>query len=159
STKPDKDGLAPAERALSYINSYQRVSVAGPMVYMPSGILVKNGDQQLNTCNTKVMAPADGDPEIWGPEGNFPFVSRLSGLFPAGLPFDHVQSWAAWAYQHAYIQQPTLGQVLFICGPTGIGKTLWSTEVMGGIFGGYADATTFLTGGDGGFNIEMWPKG
>lgn len=158
SSKPDKDESSPVERALSYINSYQRVTGAGPMVLMPSGIIVKDGDQYLNTCNTRVMAPAEGDPEVWGDSGKFPFVSKLAAIIPAGVPFNRHIAYHAWAYQHALKQEPVPGQVLFICGPTDIGKTLWARHVIGKIFGGFADATDYLTGGDGGFNMEMWPK-
>jgi hypothetical protein len=157
SSRATADGPSLMDLAVEHIHNMQRVAEAGPVVCRPSGIIWTNGIQKLNTSNVRVMQPAEGPPEVWGDAGNFPWVCRLSAMLPEGTARTTVIAWLAWAYQHAYRMEPVSGQVLFICGPVGVGKTLWNREIMGTIFGGFAEANSFLTGEDS-FNIEMFFK-
>jgi len=158
SPKMDENGVSLVEQALSYINRYQQVDSAGPMVFFPSGIVSIMGETRLNTCNTKAIAPAEGPPEVWGADGNFAWLSSLTEFLDPE-PLRYLISWLSWAYFHAYQQKPASGQAIFICGPTDMGKTLWSQQVVGALFGGFADAVDHLTGEDAGFNIDLWGKG
>jgi hypothetical protein len=158
SSKIGPDGKSPIKAALEYIHNVQRVVEAGPTIYRPSGLLFQNGSYRLNTCDVKVLAPAEGPAEVWGPTGNFPWLSKASEIAPAGIAHTTFIAWQARAYQHAYRQEPVAGQVLFLCGPAAVGKSLWNREIMGRMFGGFAEANSFLSGDDI-FNREMFYSG
>ena len=159
SPKTDKQGLTDVDRALHHIDTLQSVSRATPFVFQPSGILRKDGKLVLNTSDVRVLQPA-GEPgeAVWGDAGQFPWVSKLFGLFPDARSYNVVRAWLAHGYKHAYKQEPTSGQVLFMAGPVGVGKTLLNNAVFGALFGGFAEATAFLTGEDN-FNSELFDAG
>lgn len=71
---------------------------------------------------------------------------------------EHVIAWLALAYQSAYNRVRQSGQVLFLCGAQGVGKTLFSRGIVGGLMGGFGEAGSFLNGNDG-FNSELFECG
>ena len=79
-------------------------------------------------------------------------------LFPDEHSRQVTLAWASWAYKHAYRLEPASGQVLFIAGPVGVGKTLLNRGVFGALFGGFAEAGSLLTGDDN-FNSELFNVG
>jgi hypothetical protein len=155
--KPDKAGVSLVERAILYIQNSQRVESASPFIYQPSGLLYRNGKCHLNICSTRVLQPADGV-AVWGPDGQFPWLSKFMDLIPDEHARLVVLAWLAWGYRHAYHLDPVSGQVLFLAGPVGVGKTLFNRAVVGALFGGFMEAGAFLTGTDN-FNAEMFHYG
>lgn len=158
SSKPDKSGVSEIDRALEYIQSGQRIVGAAPFVFRPSGILTRNNVRILNTSTLRAMQPAEGT-AVWGANGQFPWVSSV---FMENL-LDETQlsvllAWTSHGYKAAYTQKPTSGQVLFIAGPPGHGKTLLNRAILGAIFGGIAEAADFLLGQDN-FNAELFRSG
>lgn len=156
-TKPGPDGVSLVDRALEHIQNNQQIVGAAPFIFQPAGIISRHGFNFLNTSNRKVMQPTEGV-EIFGPTGNFPWVSSIFELLVDKVSKETVLAWLAWGYRHAYREEPVSGQVLFIAGPVGVGKTLLNRAIMGAIFGGFAEAGTFLMGEDN-FNSELFGVG
>lgn len=156
-TKPGSDGISLVDRALEHIQNNQQIVGAAPFIFQPPGVLVRHGFKFLNTSTRRVLQPAEGV-ETFGPGGNFPWVSQLFEIFVDDISRNTVLAWLAWGYRHAYRLEPVSGQVLFIAGPVGVGKTLLNRAVFGGIFGGFAEAGPFLMGEDN-FNSELFGFG
>lgn len=155
STKAAKDGTSPLEEAMCYIRNHHKVVDALPFVMQPSGLLVKNGNRVLNISDARVKTPAEGKQE-WGPNGNFPWISAfIEHLFPKLAARERVLAWAARAYRGAYLLQPESGHALFIAGGVGVGKTLFSRSILAPLFGGLAEAASYLLG-ETTFNSELF---
>lgn len=157
STKPDKAGVSPVDRALEHIQNAQRITAATPFIFQPTGIVHRHGKKFLNTSQVRVVQPAEGS-TVWGPQGNFPWLSQFFNIFPDDHSRSVVLAWIAWGYKGAYALEPTSGHVLFMCGPVGVGKTLLNRGILGTLFGGFAEAGPFLTGEDN-FNSELFNVG
>ena len=156
SKKVDSTGATLIKQALSFIHENQRVSAALPLVYKDEGLVRFENETRLNISDVKVLPPS-AEPGVYGPDGNFPFLSAVLKMFPEGRPFDTNMSWLHRAYKAGYDREPCLGQVLFICGPKGQGKTFWVTGVVAALLGGMKDATVLLSG-DANFNSDMFAK-
>lgn len=144
------------DRAMEYIHDYQKVEGAGPFIFRPPGVirLYDSGKSFLNICNTRVLAPS-GQKEVWGPEGNFPWLSRfLDLLFDPVWQKEWFLAWWKVYYESGHFRKPTFGHAVFLVGPSGVGKSLLS-KIVGTSVGGYVDATQFLLGNDS-FNSELW---
>ncbi len=164
SGKPDKTGVSDVARALDYIRDHQRVKGAFPFVYRPAGIIRVNDCPILNISTVRTLSPA-ADPGIWGPEGNFPWISKLiDHLFTfegsQELQQEFFLSWTARSYDGAYHQKPDKGHHIFIAGPGNVGKTLINDGILRALFGGTADAEKFLSGeenfGSEVFHVGFW---
>lgn len=159
SPKVDKAGVSAIDRALTYIQEHQAVEIAAPFVFYPPGPQILNGRRVLNISTKTPMQPAAELTE-WGPTGKFPWLSAfLEGL----LQREHMQLelWLAWtkrAYSSYLERAPVAGQVLFLIGPPGVGKTLMSRAILGELFGGFAEAGPYLLGEDS-FNAELFASG
>lgn len=144
--------------AMQHIQNFQHVDEVVSYVFHPPGILSMNNCRKLNRCQVKAMEPAEGKQE-WGPRGNFPFVSEVfDKVIEKEIARLTTLAWGCWGYRGAYALEPTQGQVLFMCGGVGVGKTLINREIWGAIFGGYAEAGAFLSGQDP-FNSELFNVG
>lgn len=149
------------DQALNYIESVNRVDGAGPCLYRPSGVIrVSQGQRFLNTLDLKPLAAAE-DPQQWGEQGRFPFISDWFGkIFWRPEPLSHFLSWFHLFYKSAVNQKPRQGHAIFLSGGVGIGKSLLTRWVIGHAMGGYADAAPFLMGEDsfGGelFSAPVW---
>lgn len=160
SPKVDKSGVSEIDRCLEHIRKFQRVEIAAPYPFRPEGLITVNNEQVLNTSMLRVMQPAPG-PAVWGPTGNFPWISNFLDHFlstPEQLPF--LLSHAAYFYQSALILKPVPGQAVILVGVPGAGKTFYSTAIVGPSFGGFCDASKYLSGDDafGGelFEVAIW---
>lgn len=163
SSRSDRSGVSPLERAIGFIQIQQRVDAAMPIVYRPTGLLQFNGRAVLNTTKIRVLEPAPAPATQWGSEGKFPWLSAfLDGLFAVhtdnGLQRDLFLAWLRHAYDGFYHLRPRQGHVLFLVGPAGVGKTLLNRRIVGTLFGGYAEAGPYLLGEDS-FNSELFKVG
>jgi hypothetical protein len=147
-----KDGGVPSEvnRAISYVQNWHGIAGAAPFVFQPPGIIVRNGTKFLNTHTRRPLLPANV-PGVWGPEGNFPFLSKfLDGfLSPHSIPekpLRYLLAWTARFYQGCYHLNLESGQNNYIMGPTGVGKTFWNQLILPCLVGGSAEAQAFLMG-------------
>lgn len=143
------------ESAIMLVRDNNLVTSAGSFAGYKKGLMTYNGNRYLNIHNRDVLQPAP-ESGIWGPKGNFPFLSKfLDGFFssPEQLPF--FLAWLARFYKYSFLRDPRSGQVMFIAGQAGRGKTFLNTAVIGTLMGGFADANKFLRGDDS-FNAEMF---
>lgn len=130
-------------QALTTIDRLQRVDGAFPCLYLREEV-VRDGDQRyLNISRVRPLHSA-GVHREWG--DGFPWLARyLDGLFDA-TQRDVFLSWLAHFYQHAAKGKPRRGQALFVAGPKSAGKTFLNQRVIGGLMGGFQEATQYVLG-------------
>lgn len=157
-TKAKNELDSDCDRALDHITGSQRVDAALPAVFRPSGFWIdEHSRPMLNTSKVQVMAPA-AEPAVWGPGGNLVWISAFLEHLLDREQLEHLIAWAHWGYFHARHNKPRSGQVLFIAGPVGVGKTLINRAILGRIFGGVAEAGPWLMG-ESNFNGELFGAG
>ncbi len=143
---PKGENFSEVEAVLHRLETSKYVAAALPFPCDPREVVLIDGVPHLNVSNVRVIQPT-AEVKEWG-EG-FPFVSGyLSQLFLHEDSLTHVLAWMRHAYLGALRGSPTRGHALFIAGPTGTGKTLFSRCIMGNIFGGCRDASAVLVDGD-----------
>lgn len=147
SSKLDKTGSSELLRALAYIQTRQIIAGVGPFVYYPPGPVEVNHVRVLNTCTVKVVQPS-GVPEVWGPEGRFPFISSILDALFLPEPLSHVLSWYKVAYEAGYNRRPRPGHVIVLGGAVESGKSFVSNRIFADGLGGGIDATKYLMGED-----------
>lgn len=158
SKKAPGEDASPVDLALQHVRNYNRVEGAAPFVFRVPGIIRINGGKVLNTYCGSALLPA-GEPAVWAAEGNLPFLyTWLPRLFRTSEQLEFVVAWLSYAYRGAYERNPQPGHSLFLAGGTGVGKTLFAREVVGGLMGGFADAASLLAGSDN-FNSDMFRVG
>jgi hypothetical protein len=160
STKPDKQGISDLDRALQHIQSVGAIVGAGPFVGRPDGVFIEKGYAILNRNTRKVLRPS-GRKEIWGPTGNFPFLSRyFDRLFGSAEQLPFFLAWLSYFYASYYKQNPRSGQAVFIAGDPGVGKTFLSQGLLPRLMGGGRDASDVLLGktqfGSEMFEVPLW---
>lgn len=134
------------DRAAEYIRQHQQVQNVGPFMFQPTGLLEYNGALSLNTYTRQVLQPS-GKPETWGEKGDFPWISYfLDNYLSTPIQLDFLLSHSAIFYRSGYYQKPTSGHNIFISGPVGRGKSLFTQQIMGPLVGGVVDANAFITG-------------
>ena len=133
-----------------------RVHAALPIVHQPEGKIFLNGKMILNTWKDSTLKPSSEERPM-DPKIDFPFIHKL--WFEDGFdPHEQLDFFLAWLrrwYISALKFQPCRGQVLVICGPPGSGKSFSSQIVLGGIFGGFQDASDFFVNQEN-FNGHMF---
>lgn len=143
------------DRALHRIELTKRVEAAIPFPHNRHTIVTHNGLSYLNTANTKLW-PAALDPQQWGE--NFPWIADfLTGFFADRRNLDHFLAWLHVWLKLAHDGNPRKGQAMFIAGPPGTGKTLLSTQIIGRMVGGCAEATSYLVEGNR-FNNDLFER-
>lgn len=137
SSRADANGVSPVDNALVSIQDLQAVDQVVRLPATPSGIIHKNGKRELNTLYQPVISAVPGQ---------LIFIEEyLHALFEE-RPLCHALTWAKYAWETGDRFDMRPGQTLFIVGPPGVGKTLFSTVLMSGLLGGSMDASSFLTG-------------
>lgn len=155
STKPDKSGRAPLKVALSHIHNTGRIIGAGPFVFSPPGPMVYQGRKVLNTYKDKAIRPVS-EPQIWGPDGNFPFLSlHFDWLFDPLIQKDFFLAWFKHRYAAAIELVPRSACHIYLMGKPNMGKTFTSRGVVGKLLGGFVDASGFMLGTSTNFTSEL----
>ncbi len=143
---PKGENFSEVDSVLHRLETTKYIAAALPFPCNPNELVLIDGVPHLNISNVRVIQPASESKE-WG-EG-FSFVSGyLSQLFLHDNSLVHILAWMRHAYLGALRGDPSRGHALFIAGPTGTGKTLFSRCIMGNIFGGCRDASACLVDGD-----------
>ncbi len=147
STQRPKGAESEVNRALMHIRHWSGIIGAAPFVFRPSGVIHLSGDQRvLNTFTRKAVSAAPG-PVQWGPDGPMPFISNyLGGFFDPHEQLDFFLAWLQRFYVSCAELKIESGQNIFVIGPTGIGKTLLSSQVIAKLVGGNAAAENYLLG-------------
>jgi hypothetical protein len=131
-------------RALTTIEKLQHVDGAFPCLFLRDDVVTDGTHRYLNIARALPLAPPPGPAPAWG-EG-FPWLAA----YFTGLLDDEQRPWLfAWLahfYQSAAAGRPRRGHALFLAGPATAGKTLLSRCIIGGLVGGFQDASNYLLG-------------
>lgn len=148
SSKPGSSGVSPIDMALQHIHNHAWIKNAAPFVFRRPGPIEFLGERRLNTYTGKPISPAEGKQQ-WGPQGNFPFISKfLDSLFdPKDPQLTHFLAWCQYYFRSAFEWLPYPGQYATFSGGVGCGKTFLSRRIIGTAVGGFADASDFLVEG------------
>ena len=157
-SKKKGERFSEVEAAFAHIHNEHRVKAHASFAFFPKGRITFNGFDYLNTHTRDAMSPAEGK-AVWGPEGQFPWISSFyDGFFatPDQLPF--YLSWASYFYRGCYLRELTLGHAIYIAGPVACGKTFSNRKIIGPIVGGFAEAASHLLG-ETQFNSQLFDYG
>jgi hypothetical protein len=150
--------LSEMDRLLYSIQHENRLEGAGPYVFRPPGLIQIGEHRKLNTFSRKlcIMHPR---PVKWG-EGFDELIAPFTEHLFAEYQIRYLLSWLNWAWKGYSIYRPETGQALILAGKPGMGKSCWTNEVIGELFGGAVDASAYMTGEDtfGGelYNTAIW---
>jgi len=140
--------MSEIDRVEDELKNRKLVAAALPFVHKPAGLIRFQSDFILNTNTRKCMAPAEPGSVrdiLHGRNERFPWVYRfLQGFFSPTEQLQYFLAWLKWFYEHGLAEEPKQGHMLVIAGPAGKGKTFMSTQLIGRMVGGCADATQFL---------------
>jgi hypothetical protein len=151
-----KETSSEIDKAMVAIQQTKRVQNVAPFIYCPEEIVSFNGLKYLNISQRKMMEPASED-------GDFPWLKKFlldPGIWDEAVDSDGVGqrdyflAWLKRFWESGRAGRLLSGQMLFIAGEAGQGKTFLSSFIMGQISGGHSDASGFLLGG-GDFNKEL----
>lgn len=150
-TRTKKQTSSELTDALSNIESLHRVDGAFPAIFSSDESVIWNGKKYLNTSMVRALRPVS-EPQEWGV--NFPWLAEF--LRARFLPdvWEYEIAWTQRVYAGALSGVPAAVQASFLVGGTNLGKTLYSNKIIGGLLGGFADATSYLTQGSQ-FNKEL----
>ena len=139
-----KTNSSEVDDAIYHIVDNNYVTAAIPFVHRKPGLHRLPDGVYLNTSNVSVCQPVE-DPVDWG--DGFPWIAKfLDGYFSSPEQLDFFLAWLQRFYQTAYEQHMERGQAVFIAGPVGMGKTLLSNRIVGGMVGGASDVTSYMLG-------------
>ena len=143
-------GVSPLCEAKLHIAMHNRVEGVGHAVFFPSGLIrAPDGRRVLNISTRAPLAPSEERGVEWGPGGQIPFLSSFyEHLFPDEVARIAWLGWLGYAYSGALARRPAQGQVAFVAGPPGVGKSMQSQGILSPLFGGCADASAYLHGKD-----------
>ena len=132
-------------------NDARHVVAAVPFALNKNEVVDWNDKRYLNTSTTRLLEPAAN-------VGEFPWIkSYLHRLIPDEFEREHFFAWVRHWYKLTRAGKYGRGQAIFLCGPTGTGKTLLSNQLLARIFGGHVP-TTKVALGETGFNAELLEK-
>jgi hypothetical protein len=135
----------------------RRVQNVAPFIYNPQEIIEFNGQKYLNINGRKMMAPAEE-----GLDGEFPWLREFfdkiwddeTDAHGVGQR-DYFLAWLKRFWETGRKGRLASGQVVFIAGDVGRGKSFLSNFILGRcIAGGFGDASAYLLGGES-FNKEL----
>ncbi len=147
--------MSEIDRAVVNIAFQSRITGAFPFLYRNEDLVTIDDDDYLNVLRLRIVI-ADSGRREWG--SGFPWIAQyLDQIFPDDVQRDVFIGWLGHFYRSASAGKLRKGQAMFIAGPPGIGKTFLSQRLVGGLMGGFAEATNFLLGRTE-FNAEMFIK-
>lgn len=154
SAKARGERTSQVEDALLTVQDLRRVHFAAPLCGRPSGAYQENGVTVLATTSPKIVGAMPGDPSPLEQ-----FFLNLFGLEQdelATVQMEVFLSWLKIARQSLKNPDQHLpGQVLFLCGPKGAGKTL-SQDFLTRLLGGRSADPAGVIFGRSEFNGDCW---
>ncbi len=139
-------------KTLNIIHNNRRIHSTANIFHQPLTVQEINCRKILNTSVLRLMQPHP-EPVAWG--DGFPRLAAFyEGWFEEvpgegeNIQLVHYLAWLQHFYKSCLAQKPQPGQILFIAGPVDQGKTMSSTKILGDIFGGFIDASNYVTGKD-----------
>lgn len=157
STKPDNSGKSAVEKALDHIHNHQLIEGAAPFVMQRPGLITYQDKRILNIYSGKPCEPMAGKQKL-GPHGNAPFISALlTSRFDPAKQFDFWMAYMKHYYESAFYWLSNPGQNITMQGGPGTGKTFINRNLIGGLVGGFADASRYIIE-DSQFNSDLMDK-
>lgn len=151
-----KDTCSEVDKALIAVQQGKRVENVAPFIFNQQEIVQFNGQKYLNINKRSMMAAA---PE--GVDGDFPWLREFfdkvwdDEVCHGGIgQRDYFFAWLKRFWESGLAGRLLSGQVVFIVGHAGQGKTFLSNFILGSIAGGFGDASAYLLGGES-FNKEL----
>lgn len=135
--------LPEVKRAIYAIQNLRVVDGAVPCVGHHPGIVHINNEKVLNIARARPISPLEcSEDEALT---HVPFLREFTSylLGPEQLPY--FLHWLKRYYEGFLHYRPNQGQITFIAGDVGIGKTFLST-IVGWLMGGSSDASDYLMG-------------
>lgn len=147
---------AKIEDAIFHVQDNNRVAGAAPFVFQTPGQIEYGGQTFLNTWRNNVLKPAESAEGFNSTWINY-FLQNF--LDPAEqLPW--ILAWFQHLYKSGVELLPRPGQNIFILGGINRGKTFFVREIVGGLAGGFVDASSYLVQGDSfgseNFQVPIW---
>ncbi|MBP7831071.1 MAG: hypothetical protein KA248_14265 [Kiritimatiellae bacterium] len=150
---PRDETASELDRALFAIQQNNTVECVAPQVFQPRGLNRIGAARVVNCSNLECCQPSED--RAAGPE-SFPWIHGfLQGFFDPPEALDNFLAWLQRWYRSALERAMLPGQTLYIAGPPNRGKTLLSNVILSQMFGGHADASSFLTGEET-FNSQLF---
>ena len=142
--------LSELENAILIIQRDSRIDEVAPIVFDESTVVQSGPNKILNTSTLKAIQPAgDSDKKKW------PFIEKwLKQFFKDEQSLNYFYAWLQRIYSAVLYKDSKQGHALLLVGPTNKGKSLLSNKLIGGLLGGFADASDYLSG-DSKFNKEL----
>lgn len=154
SAKAKGERTSQVEDALLTVQDLRRVHYAGPLCGRSAGAYLDNGVTILATTSPRIVEPGPGDSSL--------LEQFFLGLFGAGqdeLSTTQMEVFLAWLkIARQSLKQPDQhlpGQVLFLAGPAGCGKTL-AQDMITRLLGGRAADPAGVIFGRSEFNGDSW---
>lgn len=152
STESRRGAASEVASAMTSIESCKKVDGAFPCLFSEKDVVEDGNRTYLNISRAKCIRAGDTVRQ-WG-EG-FPWLAAyIDGLFDQQQK-EVFLSWLAHFYNNARTHTPRKGHALFVAGPVSAGKTFLSQRVVGGLVGGFSDASAYLLGKTD-FNEELF---
>lgn len=168
STRKKGETSSEVDDAEVSIQIHRKVDYAKRLIHYRKGLLVWHGKKFLNMGAPTPMQPAPqmDRPMEWS-DGTkyFPLIKAFSDILFADKDgkdeynqLVHSFAWLKRFYKSGLDCRPTRGQVVFIAGPVGKGKSLFCEGIVGGLMGGCEEGTDhFVDGGHWTDNIAQAP--
>lgn len=156
SGKKEKDeDSSEIDSVLHHIETKRRIEGCAPFALDPNPIVHWNGKVYLNSATSRITPPAE---TCTGPE-EFPELwDYFTRLWADQRNLNAFLGWVRVWVRAVESQSRQRGQVLFIAGGPGTGKSLLSQVVLPELMGGFEDARDFLVDGSK-FNNHLFEKG
>jgi hypothetical protein len=150
---PTKRGetCSQVDRVLDFVHTERRVAGAVPRLFSDEDIVTINGRRYVNCAAARALPPAE-EPQEWGV--NFPWLAQFLAVRFDDLERGYLLGWMKRFYQSARAGDLLKGHALFLVGEINLGKTLFTNRVVGGLVGGFSDASAYVTKGSE-FNREL----
>ena len=146
SSKGKSVAYSEVDKSLHQIGKLSRVDGVFGCPFSKETIVIHGGCRYLNICRTRPITPHD-QPCAWG-EG-FPQIALfLDTWFDPLEQLSYYLSWLSRFFRGLVLGESKDGQVIYIGGPTGIGKTYFTEKVVGVLVGNVQEATDYIKGKD-----------
>jgi hypothetical protein len=141
-----KHGACPLlTMAMEYIRRNKKVDSVAPLFFRPRFVEDRLGNKFLNNSRRKLVTRFDGKVEKFG--DGFPVIADLlNKQFHEKDVFWAFHAWLKYFWESCRAGSPKLGHIMIIAGPAQCGKTLLANAVVGQMFGGADDPSSYLTG-------------
>ena len=141
-------GNSLSDQALTMIQDTAAVHAIYPAFYRKESVIDIGGIRYLNTSTIQPLQPAELDDKPVGWGIGFPWIANYMERLLGEIPRKYYLHWLAHYYRQAIEGKPGRGLAAFLAGPTNTGKTYLNRQIHHKLFGGSADASKFMVGGD-----------